>query len=285
MGDTLPLDMMDEPEVIPEVVPKLGTGEIMLALRARYSGNEWAYFENVASNTGSAARYADAVVMGLWHSRGLELQGFEVKQSRADWLRELKDPAKADRIGKYCDRWWIVVGHPSIVVDGELPPTWGLMVPKGTGLAVKVKAPKLESIPMTRGFLAALLRRASESDTVAQAITQSYAKGCQETRARLEKDWKTREERLKDGFRELEESVAEFEQKSGLRIHKYYGGNIAEAVRTLTSGQSFSERTSNLRYLRQQFGTMVASIDRAVEEFEELERMRLAGPRYPGLPR
>src|SRR5438876_1169784 len=81
---------------------------------------------------------ADALAMSLWPSRGLELHGFEIKASRADWRTELRNPETADEIATRCDRWWIVAGSADIVTDGELPPTWGLLVPLGSALVAKV---------------------------------------------------------------------------------------------------------------------------------------------------
>jgi hypothetical protein len=52
--------------------------------------------------------------MSLWPSRGIELHGIEIKVSRNDWLKELGDPAKADEIARFCDRWWVAAGDESI---------------------------------------------------------------------------------------------------------------------------------------------------------------------------
>ena len=46
---------------------------------------------------------------------------------RSDWLRELRDPAKAEEFRRYCDRWWLVVSDCAIVKPGELPTGWGLL--------------------------------------------------------------------------------------------------------------------------------------------------------------
>ena len=102
--------------------------------------------------------------MGLWPSRGLHLHGFEIKVSRSDWLRELKSPAKADKMFRYFDRWWLAVADKDIVRNGELPETWGLLV---MDKIVKT-APELEAAPMTREFLAAIMRRVGENSPEAQ---------------------------------------------------------------------------------------------------------------------
>lgn len=148
------------------------TGSVMALLRAQYpSERGWAFFEEARNSTGfpRQVRSADGLALGLWPSLGLELQGFEVKVSRGDWLRELKDPSKAAEFQKWCDRWW-VVAPAGIVQRAELPPTWGLMEVPEKGrkrLAVTVPAPKLEAQPLDRRFVAALVRQL-EADRQAQ---------------------------------------------------------------------------------------------------------------------
>ncbi len=84
------------------------------------------------------------------------LHGHEVKVSRGDWLTELRDPAKAERVKRYCSYWWLVVPDASIVKPGELPEGWGLMVKSGNQLRAKVNAPKLSPEPMPLDFIAGL---------------------------------------------------------------------------------------------------------------------------------
>jgi hypothetical protein len=140
------------------------TSEIVEGMKVRYSKLEWALLFNVRSTTGaSQGRWADALAMNLWPSRGLELHGFEFKASRNDWLHELKHPEKADPIARYCDRWWLVVGHEQVVAKGELPPTWGLLVPRNGRLLVEVEAPKMKAIQLGRGFVASILRSACDA--------------------------------------------------------------------------------------------------------------------------
>jgi hypothetical protein len=147
---------------------KLTTSDAVVALlRQRYAAPAWAFFENVADGTGGAAnRYADGLAMSLWPSRGLTIEGFEVKVSRQDVVRELETPQKADAVGRYCDAWWLVVGSASLVAIDELPGAWGLLVPTKIRGVISLRAAKaaapLEPRAIDRKFLAALLRRTAE---------------------------------------------------------------------------------------------------------------------------
>jgi hypothetical protein len=156
----------------------------------------------------------------------MEVYGFEIKVARGDWKRELTNPAKADAIQRYCDRWWIVADE-KIVELGELPPTWGLMAPKGEGLKVLVEAPKLEATPLSRKFVAAICRAAQKEcpaeERLAAARRDGYADGLAEA--------ENISKRNRGDFDRLAASVSEFEQKAGLSINAWNGGNIGDAVR------------------------------------------------------
>ena len=146
---------------------KVASGTIHLALRAHFAAPEWAYLAEVRNGTGyerSTARSADALAMSLWPSRGLELHGIEIKSDRGDWLREKRDPAKADAIGQFCDRWWLAIGDDKVATVDELPPCWGLLVYDGKKLRVARAAVRLaEPKPIDRLLLAAILRRSAEA--------------------------------------------------------------------------------------------------------------------------
>lgn len=134
------------------------------ALRKRYAAPQWALMEEVRDRVGfSGKRSADAIAMCTWEGRGLEIHGFELKANRADWIRERDNPEKAEAISQFCDRWWVVAADDTIVRDGELPPLWGLQVLEGKILKTVTPAPSREAKPLTRAFLAAMLRRATEA--------------------------------------------------------------------------------------------------------------------------
>ena len=140
------------------------TDELLTLLRTKYSAPAYAFLTNVANGTGIyRAGFCDAVAMSLYPSSKLDLIGFELKIYRNDWLRELKNPRKAKRFIPNFDQWYLVVSDHKIVKQGELPADWGMLAPDKYGsLRIKQRAPQLNPQPITRQFLAALLRRVHE---------------------------------------------------------------------------------------------------------------------------
>lgn len=161
-----------------EATPRdaLTEAELIARLGQRYAhvagnGAAFAFVPKVRSAAGFGARRTiDAYAMSLWPSSGLTSTAFEIKSSRSDWQRELRNPAKAEEFCGLADYFYLVVGDAKIVRPGELPATWGLIVPRGNGLRVAVEAPHLRAdadpaadLPPAfgRSFLAALLRSAT----------------------------------------------------------------------------------------------------------------------------
>ena len=139
--------------------------ELMLA--ERYADSGWAFFQEVWSTLGLTGnrRRADALAFGLHESKGFELHGHEVKTARNDILRELADPTKGEAFFQYCDRWWLVVSDKALVADimDRVPSRWGILAPAGTVLKAIRRAPRLKPKPWPRGFVASVMRQASES--------------------------------------------------------------------------------------------------------------------------
>lgn len=156
------LDLGPEPAAMTEA-------EVTDALHVRYgqvhgNGRRYAVAAGVRSSAGfDARRTADFVAMDLWPSKGLALHGHEIKVSRSDWLRELKEPEKAAEFIPWMNYWWLVASSPRIVRDGELPEGWGLMVMRGGLLTTAVRAPRRDAKPLTPSRLAALLRAAGQT--------------------------------------------------------------------------------------------------------------------------
>jgi len=130
-----------------------GEREMLDLLHTRYSmhvGNcpRFVMAEHVRNGAGfDANRSLDAMVLDLWPSAGLAVHGFEVKCSRADWLRELKDPTKAGAFLPHLDYMWLVVSDKAIVKPGELPEHWGLLAATRGGLVAGPPARRLRPAP------------------------------------------------------------------------------------------------------------------------------------------
>lgn len=166
---------------------RITSADIRRAMAKVWAAPQYALMWEVGEATGAKrGRYADAVIMSLWPSRGLELHGVEIKISRADWRVEAKDPTKAEAIAKYCDRWWLHTA-PGVVADlSELPPAWGLREFDGKSWTTVREAEKTDASQIDRAFLAALLRRA---DGVMRALVdEAVREGRKEIDAQLERD-------------------------------------------------------------------------------------------------
>lgn len=220
---------------------KLNTQGVRSALRHRYCNEEWVYLEEVRNGVGfnRMPRTADAIALNTWPSRGLELYGIEIKTSRADWMKELKTPEKAEEICRYCDRWWVAVGDSDIVRDGELPPTWGLLVPHGKTMIAKVPAPELKAETLSRNFVCSLMRNFSKTyihkDDISEQLKTEYKRGTENSRGRTE--------RLQEENKNYCKTIDAFREKSGVNIMSYEGPEaIGEAVRFILSGGVFRDR-------------------------------------------
>lgn len=233
-------------------------------VRDSYQLPEYATIFNVANATGAgASRYADCIRLGLWPSRGIDLVGFEFKTSRSDWLRELANPAKAESIFRYCDYWVLLTGDDGVAKIDEIPKAWGYSTIKGGRIKTVKEWPKLSPEPLSRKFLAALLRRAKEGSTDAEELEAKYRAGiCEGERRRIA----MADYELKDA-RETLKKWEEFSKASGIEISRYTynAGKIGEAVKMITNDNP----ADRLRFLLTQLESLKVSTERALAEFEK----------------
>jgi len=240
---------------------KFSAYEIIAKLEKKYAPPSWGFFTEVKSSVGFGNRRADGIAVAMWRSLGLEIHGFEVKCSRADWLNELKDGGKSDEIFKYCNRWWIVIGDASIVKDGELPPTWGLQTPHGQGLKVLVKAPKLDPDPLTVWFVAEILRRHFDSMKRPEKLQAEYHRGLEAGKAQaVPFEMKYAVEQAD----KLKRRVEEFEQSSGVKIDDWrHGKNVGAAVKAILD-LGPAKIKDKLAFARGEVSRTLADIDEVI---------------------
>lgn len=244
------------------------TEQLKEAMARKWRAPEDALIWEVGDATGARhGRNVDALIMGLYPSRGIDLQGVEIKTQRSDWLRELKNPAKAEAISRYCDFWWIHA-TPDIVKPEELPTGWGLRVWDGRIWKVVVEALRRDAVPMSRDFLAALLRRSD-------AQLEKQAKKAAETmltdlRAQMERDLETRiQQRTRDAAAMA--SVAEhFREAFGLDPEELVRNReIAQAAR-MTAAFMRRDLHSEWFGINQMVRSLRDVADRTVEAMAEI---------------
>lgn len=200
------------------------------ALAAKYCSPHYiTLFEVRDSTSFDSSRSADAITVSLYRSRGREITGFEIKKSRSDWLRELKQPDKAEEIGKFCDWFFLVTNDEAVAKVEEIPGPWGYMVLKGEKFKVVKKAERLTPAPIDRHFLCSLLystRKDAESsfssrlEEAVQERLNSHASGLQYQYESAQKRSDT-----------LEKQIEDFETASGLSIRWGNQAKIGEAVK------------------------------------------------------
>lgn len=236
-------------------------------LEKRFAAPAWVLLHEVRNGTGYArrtTRTADAIAMSLWPSRGLELHGIEIKSSRNDWLRELAEPAKAEEIQRFCDRWWLAVTDADIVQPGELPPTWGLLVPHCGALKAKVEAPKLTATPVDRLFLAALLRNVFDGYVHKSAIDGRVKAAADAAKANADRWAENKLASVESELATLRAAVAAFEEKAGIHIRGWNSASIGAAVRQVMSGYDARAVARDMRAIAQRASLAADDLEREV---------------------
>jgi hypothetical protein len=241
----LPIEATKPAPAPPAVEQSKPTRSLEAMIAIRHPSPEWATFFEVSSATGfSANRRADAIALGVWPSRGQMIHGFEVKRSRADWLKERDSPEKSDAIMTYCDFWWLVLASAKMAPASEVPPTWGILAANGDTLRVVRDAPKLEPQPLTRGFVAAMLRKITET-TVPKSVLEERVAAAVAANAGCE-SYELRS--AKQRVQELEKIIEDFQEASGISLNRYVGGReLGERVARL---QTFSNVDGRDRLLQ-----------------------------------
>lgn len=211
-------------------------------IRKRHPGEGWIVFEELASGTGARpGRWADAAALGVWPSNKYELHGYEVKRSREDLKREIRDPTKADAIGKYCHFWWLVLAD-EVLMDGlAVPQPWGILVPRRKILRTVRKAPRVaRPRAFDPGFCAAMIRNITNGWVSpaehARVRDATYAGARADVEAEIVRAASTEDRAL----RELRDKVTSFKEESGIdlqAIHHWEIGDVSRAVKALVRAQ------------------------------------------------
>jgi len=142
---------------------------IIEALRRHHSGASygapWAFFAELRIGTGygrEAEQRIDAWAMALWPSAQFKRVAYEVKISRSDFLREIKDPGKRRRAMVFSNEFYFATPF-GLLKESEIPPECGLVEIRPDGrLRTVVDAPHRDTPPPSWRFMAAIIRRAND---------------------------------------------------------------------------------------------------------------------------
>ena len=236
-------------------------------MRAKWCAPEYATLFEVADATGARqSRSADALIMSLWPSRGLELHGVEIKVSRSDYRREAADPTKAETIAAFCDRWWLHVA-PNVITDlSDVPPAWGVREWDGRIWRTIREAEKTEAKPPNRAFLASLLRRNDEAVTrwahsALEKEREGFCAQMERERAQVADRVQCLVQQRTAAFEALADKVAKFEAAAGLTLSEWGDwGKIGAAARALAD-------------CRDGWGSLAARLRKAADEIDAISAM------------
>lgn len=115
----------------------------------RYPAGEWAVIFELQKGVGfqGTTGRIDAAVFGCWPSKGHHRLAFEVKRSRGDFLRELKQPEKRKWVEENFHETYFVV-PAGLVKPEEVPESWGLLAATKDGKKLRqVKVAMHREVP------------------------------------------------------------------------------------------------------------------------------------------
>jgi hypothetical protein len=216
-------------------------------VRKRHDGDGWLVFQEVGDKPGlNRDRTADAVALGVWASTKYEAHLYEFKSSRGDLVRELRDPSKAEGIGKYCTYWWLAVSDEKVISELVIPEAWGIVCRKKHGdkgdfrVVTLRKAPRLKPQPIGPMFAISLIRNMAKKwvspkdhervKAELEAALDSRNLPPPPDVAKIQADLHTAERALK----EIRDGIATFEDKSGVKLptgRAWEYGHIGVAVK------------------------------------------------------
>lgn len=242
-------------------------------LRGRYPAGEYVVMQEVSDMAGFyRSRSADFVIMSLWPSRGLSLTGIELKSSRSDWLSEKKKPEKAENIFQYCDYFYLLTNGDDIANIEEIPETWGWLNIKGSRVVVVKEAPKLTPVVITKHFLAALLKRASDKSNYTR--TDLIQDTIDLEKDKVKNDSKRTIESLTSELKRANESISEFNNASGINLkylpYKTTAKQVGEALKFIINGGANDLRndlTSELKIFSETYN----SINNTLKSINEIQ--------------
>lgn len=210
------------------------TPQVMDMLSKKYGENgEYIVLFDCPDTVGmKQERRCDAVALGMWSRTNYNIHGFEIKISRGDWLRELKQPNKSDPFIGKCDYWWLVTGNIAIAKPEEIPEYWGWLNATGSGLRIMRPPKPIESTVdkglINRKWAYGLIQRAHRdaADEIRRQVGKRVDESLAGERERLEREYANRNrDHWQESFKALQKKVEAAEAASGLEIDSWRFGD------------------------------------------------------------
>jgi hypothetical protein len=231
---------------------------------------------------GEQGRRTDALVVNLYTAKP-RIVGIEFKASRADWLTELRSPAKADAWIPHCDEWWLAAPEGIVDLDSnELPAGWGLLVPyKKVQMRAVVPAAR-KTVPAVPMWL--LHEIAKKCDTMRlEELWQQHLKDAAEgEKARREAQQETQLDRVGEAALEDSRVLNDLIAASGLTRDRWllmHRGRDSEPGRALLLAVGeYADRLTKIRNTDAEIGRIRAQLERALVDLDRPKRG------YPGEP-
>ncbi|MDX2658296.1 hypothetical protein PV382_17950 [Streptomyces scabiei] len=257
-----------------ELNERLHAHFIAPADRLKQAGAGAVYLTEVTA-PGTSGRRADAVHIGLWQSRGAgRIDVCELKVSRADFRRELEQPAKAEAWWPYSTTFSIVSPGVHVTPPDELPPGWGLMVPGGRGRRFKTVVKPAEREPrLTIGLLLTLLK-----NTETTRVNALQAQGQQLRAQHYDEVQKVRRERGNVSPKDVKrlELLERLEKAMDMQLGEYAWRDQLEPEHAAEGLAAFMRGQNARRHARETAEQEASSLERiavrAAEEAKELRR-------------
>lgn len=137
------------------------TDAIVKALQQLHTGREWVCFPELRLGSGYGGKWEqriDVFAMNCYPSRGLQSIAYEVKASRSDFLRELKEPEKR-RAAMDLSNLFYFAAPAGMIRPEDLPPCCGLKEYRDGKLNTACQATFRDRQSPEWRFVASLCRR------------------------------------------------------------------------------------------------------------------------------
>ncbi|MGW0948492.1 hypothetical protein ACWD4O_38880 [Streptomyces sp. NPDC002623] len=244
--------------------------------RLSHAGAGAVYLTEVTA-PGTSGRRADAVHIGLWQSRGAgRIDVCELKTSRADFRRELEQPAKAEAWWPYSTTFSIVSPGIDVTPPDELPTGWGLMVPnpRGGRRFKTVVKPEERDPKLTIGLLMTLLKNTETSRVNDLRLQEQQMR--EQFYVQLEKARRERGVVSPEQVRRLD-LMERMEKAMGVRLGEYAWEDQLEPENAAEGLAEFMRGHAAQMKARERGQQHVQELERiAVRAAEEAKRLRKA---------